>query len=555
MHDLAALAVRTIPAIVELVPPGPAGALGRLNAPEDPSARPRTRPGRPGPGVDELTAERLLGALERFVARHDWTVEANLAGEEVQRPPRAHQYGFATIGGESAALAAARRLDGFRKGVADHIAALVRALAADPAVAPLLAVAGEAEGGEAAIAAAHGAVHIALGVAVAGAVVHQVDPPGFVDAAAATVGLGLGAAARLLRETPVPAAYAGALLAKVRAEYLLPRRAGGSVQVRGHRFALAERDLPGEADFSATGIVAGTDGGAIVRTGIAEGWLRVTLVVLAEPPAPFPDEPADGWDWEEVAEVSWHAAEGHAALGSLGRQTPPWPGDYRVRVYASGRDDGDAEFEHHRLVVWAAPAAPPILWRSTDRVGHRLRGEPEPERVRGPEYAYRWLRRSELRHAATVTVVTGATAADVVRAFGGDPDGPEPLRDDAQDQVMVLDAGDAVLAVENNGYAGSHREVLVAASAGGRAASMYWNVNGLTRLSFAERGRILAQHEPWGREEWPQELDGVLDGLDFARSGERPGKGLVAVERFAGRGIGPEDLARLRAAGVGYRAG
>ncbi|MER7273058.1 DUF6461 domain-containing protein [Dactylosporangium sp. NPDC000244] len=542
MDDLAALAVRTMPALMRRVPLTPARVLGRLNAPVEEPARPWMRT--PEPAVDALTAERLLGALERFVARQDWGVERDLL-TGVEPPPRGHRYAFVSAGGhESEAFAAARLLDGLRKGTAERVAALVRELATHPGVAPLLAVDG---GDEAAIAAAHGAAHLVLAVAVAGAVVHQVEPPVLVDPAAATVGLGLGAASALLRDTPLPAAYAGALLAKIRREYLLPRHMAGSVQAEAHRFGLAEGDLPDLADFSATGLVSGGDGGAVVRTGIADGWLRVEFVVLAGPPAEVED------DWEEAAEVSWRALEGQAALGHLGRQTPPWPGDYRLRVYASGRDEAEADFERYKLVVWAAPAAPPLVLRRTDRLGHRLRGEPEPRRATRPEHAYRWVHRSELQVAATVTIVTGATLAEVVRAFGADPDRPEPIAEDATDHLMALDAGAAVLVVENNGYLGSHRDVLEAASAGGRAASMYWNVNAVTRLSFAERGRLIAQHEPWGRETWPRELAEVLDGIDFASPGERPGKGLVAVERFTGRGITAGDLAAIRATGVGYR--
>jgi hypothetical protein len=35
--------------------------------------------------------------------------------------------------------------------------------------------------------------------------------------------------------------------------------------------------------------------------------------------------------------------------------------------------------------------------------------------------------------------------------------------------------------------------------------------------------------------------------------GNRTGKGLVAVERFTGRGITPDDLAHIEATGIGYR--
>jgi hypothetical protein len=80
----------------------------------------------------------------------------------------------------------------------------------------------------------------------------------------------------------------------------------------------------------------------------------------------------------------------------------------------------------------------------SDPVG--LRGEPCPDGPEPPGHAYRWVRNSTLELAATVTIVTGSTTAAVLRAFGADPDRPEPLRDaggQAADhpRVMVLEAG------------------------------------------------------------------------------------------------------------------
>jgi hypothetical protein len=95
-------------------------------------------------------------------------------------------------------------------------------------------------------------------------------------------------------------------------------------------------------------------------------------------------------------------------------------------------------------------------------------------------------------------------AEDVLRAFGADPDRPESLRQISDDVtarmsidpwVAVLEAGTAVLAVEYNGFQGADQAVLRRASAGGRAG-MFWNVNALTRLSFAEGGQMLASFEP-----------------------------------------------------------
>lgn len=73
---------------------------------------------------------------------------------------------------------------------------------------------------EASIAAAHGAAHLALAVAVANAVIGRWSPPpALADSpAAAVIGVGAGAAVILLRDVPMPARYAAAVLEKARAK-------------------------------------------------------------------------------------------------------------------------------------------------------------------------------------------------------------------------------------------------------------------------------------------------------------------------------------------------
>ncbi|WP_207913891.1 DUF6461 domain-containing protein [Micromonospora sp. KC213] len=510
-----------------------------------------------------LPVERLFGALELTVAGLAPPDAPNLA-THLPTPHAAGCFAVVSFGHESEAVTAVGTLEQMRPGTADLVLSLARRLAAHPLVVPLLAVPPEAAD-EAAVAAWHGAAYLALAVTTAGTVVDQAHAPlSVVGREAAIVGLGIGTAAVLLRETPMPPAYAPALLAKIQAGYRLPRQSFGRVRVAGSRFALIDRQLPATVDFGDNGLVAVVDGGAMIRTGIAEGSVGVELSVLAEAPT----EVESGW--EDIVEVSWRAGEGQASVVDpdgasdppLCRQTPPWPGDYRLRVHARGRDEADSEYESYQLVVWAAPAAPQVVHRRTDRLGHRLRGEPEPVRPPRPERAYRWIRRTPLSVAATVTVVTGMTVEEVLRAFGADPDRPEAIRDlELQSNlrryldawVAVLDTAEAVLAVEYNGFRGSDGAVLRAASARGRAASMFWNVNALTQLSFAERGRLLASFEPWAAVDADPAVAAALAEIDFADLDDRVPKGLVAVERFTGRGITPDDFAQIQAAGVGFR--
>jgi hypothetical protein len=579
---LAGPVAEALPAIAARIPPGPAAELGRIGAPPDAArpvavgfrgavARGKVRGGAAMPAespvvgalgaVGPFLAERLLGALELTVSALDLAGVPDLSSY-LGQPPTG-RVAFAHAAGDSQAVTAAALLERLRPGAADLAASLTRQLAGHQLVVPLLAVPPDATD-EASIAAAHGRAYLALAVAAASAVIGRWPLPAPVDSpAAAVVGVAIGAAVLLLRDAPMPAEYAAALLEQARREYRLPRSASGSVPVAGHQFALVEGEVPEAADFSVNGLAAVLPGGVVIRTGAAEGSVRVLLRVFEQPP------PLDVRAWDEVVEVSWRAAAGLASVPGpdapgdwrLRRATPPWPGDYRLRVHARGRDDAD-EDEGYELTVWPAPAAAEIVHKRTDRVGYRLRGEPVPSGPQPPERAYLWVRRSALGMAATVTAVTGSTAEDVLRAFGADPAQPESLRRISDDViarmsidpwVAVLEAETAVLAVEYNGFQGADEAVLRRASACGRAASMFWNVNALTRLSFAEGGHVLASFEP------PEDINAgpavaaALEGLDFDDYRDREGKGLVAVQRFTGCGITAQDMDQIQAADIAFR--
>ncbi len=504
--------------------------------------------------LGSLLPERLLGALELTVAALAPAAPEHLTST-MPEVVRSGPFAFVATGSESEVSQAVRQLDQLAPGAATLVAKLVAALAGHESLVPLLRPGPDATG-EADIAAAHGAAHLALAVITAAAVLGQVRAPIAGAEPPAVIGLALAATARLLRDLPMPPSYAGALFARQRTEYRLPRGAAGTIPVTGHRFALTEGAVPETADFSSNGLVAVVDGGAAIHTGIADGAVNVMSRVLEEPP-----DQVDLNGWDEVVEVSWRAATGFASVvgpdgtapDQLRRQTPPWPGEYRLRVHARGRDEGD-ETESYQLIVWAAPAAPEIVHKHTDRLGHRLRGEPEPAVRPKPEAAYRWVRQSLLGDAATVTVVTGSTVDDVIRAFGGDPAHCESARELGQRYgiepwVTVLAVEDAVLAVEFNGWQGGNREIMRALSRSGRAGSMYWNVNALTRLTLAEHGELLAAFEP-GIEPHPDLA--VFEGLDLADYRDKIGKGLVAVERFTGYGIRPMDLDRIAGTDAGY---
>lgn len=593
VQELAPTVASALPSIAAWIPPVPAAVLGRLGVPEGSfpydlrGLGPRPTPAGPGEELDAvaalqvvpaIVAERLLGSLELYVPTVDAPV-ARALWAALGEPPSTAVFTVGVGWHDGDIAPAVRLLEQLRPGAAALVTELAGRLAGEPAVAAELLVP-PALDDEGAIAAAHGRAYLALGVVTASALLDGVTLPDVTQRPAVVVGVAIAAATTLLRRVPMPPGYAAALLAKLRAEYLLPRSSGGSVPVTEHRFAVLEGDaghlgdeaaaLIRDADFAANGLAVPVPGGVVIRTGVAEGDVRVLLRVVAEEPPP----PEPGWD--EVVELSWRAGYGAASVvgpegpgePQLLNATPPWPGDYRVRVHARDRDEAEpaddglaGEPETYELVVWQAPEAPPEVHRRTDRLGHRLRGEPEPPRAEKPEFAYRWIRRGRLREAATITVVTGAAPADVLRAFGADPDRAEPAQEIAQELslrqsmdpwMMVAQVGEAVLAVEDNGWQGAQEPVLRLASAGGRAASMYWNVNGVTRLSFAERGRLLADFEPPGATDEPAVLT-ALAGLDFEDYRDLVEKGLVAVERFTGHRIGQADVDRVLAAGVGFR--
>ncbi|MFC0429748.1 DUF6461 domain-containing protein [Kutzneria buriramensis] len=495
-------------------------------------------------GLPDLLAERLLGALELTVAALDVALP-DLVAVLPTLPDGRRTVSVATMSGGSAMSPELSKLDGFVPGSRDMAQFVVTELVTHPAIAPLLVATGE---DETAIAASHGARHLALSVVATTVVLRSLWPK---VSAPAIIGTALGIAAPILREAPMPAAYAEAELAKRRANYLMPRHSSGRAMVADHMFALAEGPVESTVDFSENGLVAVVPGGVAIRTGHENRSVGYILRIVEEPPVVEPDP----FLWEEAVEVSWHAPVGGASIAGAGRDTaPPWPGDYRVRVCARGRDEGDERYE---LTVWRAPLADPLVHRASDRLGHVLRGEPEPPVVVPPEADYHWIESSSLSDAATITFVAGKSATEVLRDFGADPSAPASARELSEQGtldpwVAVLDVPGGVVAVEYNGWVASDERVMRALSSPDTvAASMYWNVNALTRFSLAKAGESLASFE-LGLQEPSPAAEALLEDLDVANYGHRPAKGVFAAARFTGLSLSAEQLAVIESADVGY---
>ncbi|MGW6448470.1 DUF6461 domain-containing protein [Lentzea sp. NPDC055074] len=483
------------PTIEALIPDEPAATLGTHTAQR---RRDRHRGGSAAQQAlrefSALSAERLLGALERAVAGLGLTAPADMISGLVPPPPNA-TFGFMSMSERSAMALPMAFVDGAHPGASDLILEQVRALLPDIS---------DVKGDEHAIAVKRGASHLAVAVVVSRAVLNTIGTPAATNPAAA-IGIAIGTCAEILPGLPMPPAYERAMQEKRRREFQ-PTSWETEAMVSGHQFVVVEEPSLTEPDFSATGLVAAIDTGFAVRTGVEAGKVPVSVrVVLDEPRLP------DLEQWDEVSEISYLAVTGAARFGH--GSTAPWSGEFRVRVCATGRDEGE---ERYDLTLWPAPATDPVVHRATDRVGHLLRGEEAPSPISRPEQPYQWLE-EDLGPSATVTVVTNATISDVAGEF-------------EQDAVAV-DVGGGVLVVEVNDYQGSRAAVLQRLSRNGKAASYHWNANRVTRLSFARDGQLTDDVE----------TRKAVEGLSFTDLRHLDAKGITAVVRYTGAVI-PESV-------------
>jgi Family of unknown function (DUF6461) len=139
--------------------------------------------------------------------------------------------------------------------------------------------------------------------------------------------------------------------------------------------------------------------------------------------------------------------------------------------------------------------------------------------------AFSWVQDTVISEAACVTLVRSGDPAKVARALGGRlrqsrraslAQAAEELGAEGDAVVAVRGVGSWVLAVEDNGWQGSRPEVLRRVSRGTRAVSTFWNVNGVTRFSYAASGQVVTAFEAMS----PEQREGSdPDFLEEARSG------------------------------------
>ncbi|QKW36285.1 hypothetical protein HUT06_21485 [Actinomadura sp. NAK00032] len=154
-----------------------------------------------------------------------------------------------------------------------------------------------------------------------------------------------------------------------------PVAAQFNLRVDYHLFFLAEENERPEIPGFANRMVAVAPGFAAVKTGIAQGDVRLSVEVHKEAP------PVEIADWEEAVEVTLEATIGRIQVAAMMDWAPPFPvltpngpGDYRVRVHARGRDNAidlavTEPVEEYLAQIWPAPPAHQVIYKQSDRYG------------------------------------------------------------------------------------------------------------------------------------------------------------------------------------------
>ncbi|QUH04609.1 hypothetical protein HUO13_30975 [Saccharopolyspora erythraea] len=142
-----------------------------------------------------------------------------------------------------------------------------------------------------------------------------------------------------------------------------------------------------------------------------------------------------------------------------------------------------------------------------------------------------WIHHSTIQEAACLTFVRGTDIDPVAEAFGAVSDYARELDFDEfceesfahheqYSMIGIQVLGEWSLVVEDNGWQGTRDEVLRRVSAGTEAVSAFWNVDRLTRFSYAVDGELwtafeapLPEYRVGSR---PDALEGVRAGMSWS---------------------------------------
>jgi hypothetical protein len=151
----------------------------------------------------------------------------------------------------------------------------------------------------------------------------------------------------------------------------------------------------------------------------------------------------------------------------------------------------------------------------------RKRDKSKPEE---PWPDYQWAESSDAPDAVGLTFVSGVDRNEVAKRLECDPSSrhiadfgaAEGEQDHTRDRLVVQldEVGDWIVVVEPNGYLGSVPEILADLSQGGRALSVFWNVNALMRVCYAEGGQLRRQR----KSSCPVRQPSLVEGPEVPRS-------------------------------------
>ena len=166
--------------------------------------------------------------------------------------------------------------------------------------------------------------------------------------------------------------------------------------------------------------------------------------------------------------------------------------------------------------------------------------------------------------ALCLTAVWGVAIPDAVLRYDGFPGSRQGALVATDEQVSIRSASLPVVFVddcdgwtfllEDNGYHGTDPQVLTALSRDSLAVSVYWNVNRLSRINYAQAGRLLAtfdfviRQQPYGED--PDRIRPYLSGLAFTDQARILAEGVALVEHVTGVRLTRDWLERPHPASV-----
>jgi hypothetical protein len=165
--------------------------------------------------------------------------------------------------------------------------------------------------------------------------------------------------------------------------------------------------------------------------------------------------------------------------------------------------------------------------------------------------SFAWLEESTaaFSEAGCLTLVAGLSATEALHRVGADLSrttrGPiNGARPEGYSMISAVEAGTPVspsaVLVEDNGYEGAQPDVLVALSRRGRAASAFWNVNGMVMFGCARRGTLVCSTElPGVPEDLPRSLNRLMDSASD-EDARLVAIAMAMAATFTGIGIEPQ---------------